>query len=477
MKRMICVFLFCLAAIVTSAQEPIYRTITPLPAGRQMYGVAVVGDWLYIIGGNMEPDIYTRAVEKARINPDGSIGPWENTTPLPSPRSYINNTTLVLGNVIYVVQGLNGETDEKRRSIFWTRAGADGHLAEWRESFDCPGAGVSCSVAVATPGYIHLIGGSTGGSKPTAGVWSARLGQDGAVMGWEVGSALPVPLWFHNGGICRGRVWVWGGLADGDPKSCSRNIYWAPILPTGQIGSWQVLENQMDVGLYSASCAVSGDFLLSFCPRYQDTQTNGDVWYSIIGPDGPSSWELVRAQIPSKLYTGVAADPQKGYVYLPGGRPSRENYILDANVYCFALAVPKDSAVMSRGSEPAAHQQTPGQVSQVSDAPAQIFVPLKKAVEMFNQQARPTVILFHHDGNPASRSQMEALAGFPFSNYTGRIIFTMVNPYESPELASQYGATSLPTWVFFNSSGALLKKMEGSLSTEAVVAAANQCLQ
>ena len=94
-------------------------------------------------------------------------------------------------------------------------------------------------MAVGTQGYIHLIGGSIGGSKPTPNVWSIKLAPDGSILSWEQGPQTLVPLWFLNGGLVQGKVWIWGGLTDKDPETTNNVVFVSNVLASGQLGSWQ----------------------------------------------------------------------------------------------------------------------------------------------------------------------------------------------------------------------------------------------
>jgi len=473
---------FLLLYLGAYAQAPLSQTATPLPSGRQMYGVAVVGDFLYVIGGNLtEPDeLFTRAVEKAPIFSDGSLGPWESTTPLPLPRSYINNTTLVLGDIIYVVQGLNGTTDEKLRTILWARQGENGHLSEWQESLPCPAIGVSCGVAVATPGYIHLIGGSVGNSVPTDKVWSVPLGAQGEPLRWEEGPALPVPLWFHCAGVARGHVWVWSGLKEKAPKTVERTIWIAPITPEGRLGAWKDLGAPLERGFYSASCAVSGDYLISFCPRYEDASLSGDIWFASINDQGLSPWACVPAQLPIKLYHGIAADFRRGFVFLPGGRTSRESYRLDPTVYTFRLNGGSAAAASASAPAPAAptgaNDASPAS-SAAAAPPAALppaalpatvavstatrkfpgFLTFEEAREAFRQrQGAPSVLYFHNEGEDECRQQAMILQLTPVAPYADKVIFAEIPLRENPELAQRYGVAKAPCWLFFDGTGNLI---------------------
>lgn len=488
MKRILITLIFIYS--LGYAGEQFFKTTTPLPTGRQMYGAVSVGQYLYVIGGNLDPDVYTSSVIKAKINPDGTLNPWEETTPLLSPRSYINNTTLSLNNCIYVVQGLNGNSSQKYRTITWTKPREDGNLEPWRESIPCPGEGVSCSIAVATPGFIHLIGGSMGQSQPIPNVWSAQVGADGSILAWEQGPTLPVPLWFHCGGLADGKVWVWSGLVGTSSSAMNTTIYYAPVESSGRLGTWQDSGAQLPKGFYSSSCTVTGDYLLSFCPRYAHGELCGDVWYAVAGTQGLSEWQVVRCELPAKHFIGVATNYLLGYVYLPGGRLNKENLEFDKTVYYFSLVAqdegtaqqaasgqsqtttnagdPATNAASQAGSTTSMPSQTDMNQSRSAQSSQKFpgFSSYEDVKQQYFSRPRPTVIYFHSDANQDCQTQAQILRGFQAQTYMDRIIFGEVNASMNPTVVNQYKITKVPFWFFYDASGNLLNQKDGVLQLD-----------
>ena len=494
------IMVFLVLSSCVSAQ--IFRTTTPLPVPRQMYGAAVAGEYLYIIGGNYEPDTYTRSVEMALINLDGTLGPWVATTELPQSRSYINNTTLVLNDVIYVAQGLEGVSNEKLRTILWTRSRSDGHLEPWQESPPCPGEGVSCSVAVATPGYIHIIGGSIGDSIPYEMVWSAKLATDGGVVSWEKGPPLPVPLWFLNAGVVGNKVYAWGGLTESLPSSVSQDIYIAPVLPSGQLGTWSLSDSKLEVAFYSASCTVVGNFLFSFCPRYKNGDVSGDVWFTTVENDTLAPWSKLSAEIPARLFNSVATSTRHDIVYLPGGRLGRESRDYDKNVYYFPLTVKEHSNAPHPAPPPPVFtplptptllpvvQSTPTQnpvqplqvaPTMVSQGPQSVvqlsgFLPYTTARAMLKNDPKPLVLYFHAAANEQCIRQLQILQDFQTGFYGDSVLFAELNTETQNDLAQQFAVTAVPYWILFDAEGKLASQYDRVLQKAEITLAVGKLL-
>lgn len=454
-----------------------YSRTTSMPKGKQMYGSAVLGNFIYLIGGNDNTG-YTKEVIMAPVKDDGQLGAWQVTTPLPVGRSYISNSTMALNDIVYVVCGWDGNASKATKTIMWSRPKADGSLEPWRESMPYPGAlGTNCSVAVATPGYIHSIGGQSDNDAILSEVWSARVGTDGSITGWEASPALPTPLWFHCGGVVAGRVWVWGGLTRIKSDSVQGIVYTAPILSSGKLGTWQTATGaSLPQPFYSASCTVTGNYLLSFCGRYKGNVETNDVWFATASPQGLSKWERLPTDLPSRLYLGLGTDYRRGFVYIPGGRKSyKDKGSLDNNVYFFQLSG-------SRGS-----QATPaaGGIADTAEVAATIdmgggdrlsytevaaaggahagFMGYEQGRLAAQAQRKPMVLYFFNDRARRCAEQKEILKSFDAQAFAGKVVFTEADTIKFPQVAQQYGVFRIPHWVMFDAAGNQMFNQSGIL--------------
>lgn len=441
------------------SSQKFYEKTTPMREGRQMYGSVVLGNYVYILGGNSSRG-YINDVDKAVIYSNGQISPWSPTTSMPQKRSYINNSTIALNDIVYVVGGLEGTAGVCYNTILWTRPNANGDLGLWQESVAYPGDGVHCAPAVATRGHIHSLGGLCMDERVSNEVWTAIVAPDGSIAGWEKGQNLPFPLWFHCAEVAGGYVWIWGGAKNREKTLVNGQVFAAPILASGKLGPWQLTSSVLPQPFYSASSTVTENYLLSFCPRYQGEIVSNDIWFATVGIQGLSKWSKLENDIPSKLYIGLATDYRRGFVYIPGGRISKENRNLDTNVYYLKLARSK-----SEGDDKV-QTDSPGQQTSGIGFLQGKFNSFEQARQMLSSRPRALVIYFHSPGSRKCSEQNGILNSFNSSPYIDSVIFCEIDMSQYPQLAQQNGIFRSPHWLIFNQDQKLRYSQYGVLTHE-----------
>ncbi len=463
------VFLFYLLTIQTTFAQINFNLTTQVSTPRQMYGTVVLGDYLYLIGGNREISGFCNSVEFANIFPDGNIGNWRETSPLPYPVSYIENSTIALNDIVYVVCGYNGLAKKSLNTILWAKPDVSGNLSSWTESVPYNGKGVYCCPSIATPGYLHIIGGLSDDDSISNKVWSAKISLDGSIISWEEGPALPTTLWYASAGVAGGKVWIWGGLKSQDRNIVNNSVYYAPILSDGKIGSWQVSNTTLQKPFYSAYSTISGSYLLSFCPRYSGSVPSADVWYASITADGLSQWVQQTSNVKATLYIGIATDYRRGNIYIPGGRTNKDNFIFDKNVYYIKLAGSQkadertDMAVTIDQNVQRIEASRLSYINQ-QQAPTQStqgFVPYNQVRELLAVQSKPLVLYFYSNKAKRCIEQSQILASFNTAQYGGKVIFAEAETTQLPQLSQQYGIFKVPAWLFFDTFGNVVSNITG----------------
>lgn len=479
-------------SLARAQSEPFLMQTSPLPTGRGFHGAAVLGDFLYAFGGTVvTPDQQQRAaafVNIARINPNSSLTNWGETTPLPEPRQYIDNSSIVLNDTVYIIGGSDAILGGNRsNTILWNRPNPNGALGQWRRSAPFDGVGVSCAAAFSTPGYLHLTGGTGQGDHVSNRVWSISLNQDGSPGRWEEAPSLPIPLWFHCAAVVGARAYVWGGLEHDEPgySDASTKVFSSPVLGSGRLGPWRQEPVELPVGIYSAATAVAGPYLFAICPRYKGAKTSGDIWWTYVTPRGMEPWQRQETNITNQVYRATATDYRRGLIYITGGKggtgelPQATTFRIKLSEKARQLAEQSWRGSQNAGedsissTEYAQAEASHGRQSQVSfddrdggTGALEGFYELDQARALSNQNRKPLVMYFNIDNAKPCIEQANYLAAEEFRAVQDRAVFASIDAIRFPQLTQQYGVFRVPTWILYDSNGVERDRLVGVIPPE-----------
>ncbi|NWF79210.1 MAG: hypothetical protein HXY37_04070 [Chloroflexi bacterium] len=184
------------------------------------------GQYLYVLGGGAAVGIPTeRSIERARFNPDGTLGPWEVIGSLPEVR--YGAAGAVVGNYLFIMDGIAswpGPSD-----TLWAQIAADGSLGPW--SAASPTAGRSVAAAV-FGSFIYVLNDDGLLERTT-------MKPDGSLEAW-VGVA-PTNVSHRGGGLAvlDGSLFVVGGYGGVYPNQYGlTSVERARINADGSLGAW-----------------------------------------------------------------------------------------------------------------------------------------------------------------------------------------------------------------------------------------------
>lgn len=256
----------------------LWRTTSALSEGRSHAGVTVVGDYLFAIGGNTGINSATASVERARINADGELGPWEPATALPEAREGLS--AVAVGDSLYVLGGRSGAVAASTalRAVM----GAGGVLGPW-QAVAAPAGAIS---AAAVEGR-HIFATDDEGT-----VRMSSVGADGLLSPWVsvAGTAKAHP----SGRLAalNGHLYALGGFF---PCIYSTNsVERARINPDGTLQQWQPAPSML-TGRSSFGVAVWNRRIYAVGGM--------EAW----GSDGATvEYTLARVDLPEHVYLPVA---------------------------------------------------------------------------------------------------------------------------------------------------------------------------
>ena len=268
-----------------------FSQTTVLPRFLRGHTLLAYNGYMYVIGGIIQPyyteppypdpnSFNTKLNEKvfyAKINPDGSLGSWAETTPLPpsdkipeekrTPESgglfglsATAHTVSVSGadkGYMYVTGGWSGDLKKNVETVLVGPINeSDGTISSWLHNAlsDLPydlSKHTSVAATVNGDNYLYVVGGNSGGFGSQVfhnEILYAKIANDGILSPWKYSSkVLPVQLIDHATASLGRYIFVFGGR-DGDggsdektPYNIYKNVIYYYIDDTGDLQSLQRL--------------------------------------------------------------------------------------------------------------------------------------------------------------------------------------------------------------------------------------------
>jgi hypothetical protein len=253
----------------------------PLPAPVLYHGGVAANGFLYVLGGEQftlpTTLVPTNVVYYAQINPDGSLGAWQTTTPLPL--NLYQLTASVWNNTIYVIGG--GTQTTNSSAVFSATINPNGTLSSWNTQPSLP-AGLRASAA-AVNGTLYILGGATSGLQNT--VYYSPINPGGSLAGWNQTTPMPQALYLVGAVAFGGSVIFYGGY---NGTAAVSNLYSAPVLGDGSLGSWSA-GPYLPQPLYSFGTAVAGPYIFVTGGQSVSASQHTVYFYSATLPPPPTT--------------------------------------------------------------------------------------------------------------------------------------------------------------------------------------------
>jgi hypothetical protein len=230
-----------------------WNETTPLPYAVYEHQCFTANGFVYCAGGN------TSKVLFASLNADGSIGNWQETTSLPY--SVYEHQCFTANGFVYCAGGYS------TKRVWHATLNADGSLGDWQETTSLPYAVYSHQCFTAN-GFVYCAGGNANGR--TSQVWHATLNADGSLGDWQETTSLPYDVYDHQCFTANGFVYCAGGYVSGRISK----VCYVKQNPDGTLSNW-VYTASLPYGLYSHQCISINDNII--CLGGYHAQRTSDV--------------------------------------------------------------------------------------------------------------------------------------------------------------------------------------------------------
>ncbi len=153
------------------------------------------------------------------MNPDGTTNQWIETASLPAIRTLV--ATVAYKGYLYALGGNNDAADQS--TVYYARINSDGSVGPWNTTSSI-GAARNGGMAVAYEGYMYYMGGTNSSAQTTT--YSSAINNDGTLAGFSAANSLTTARSYAAVAAYNGYVYLAGGQ---DSGSCGRAICEWPV--------------------------------------------------------------------------------------------------------------------------------------------------------------------------------------------------------------------------------------------------------
>lgn len=293
---------------------------------RVYFEAIAVSGYLYVIGGKNGNERLS-SVEYTKVNSDGSLGTWQNTSPLNFPRGFL--AVVHANGRLYAIGGDDGNGGVYN-TIERATIQSDGSLSNW-EIISYMSESRYALDAVTINGYIYILGGDNGRDSRLSSVERAAFYDDGSIGNWETVNTMNTERANFSAVIIKNFLYVLGGWNkrfEANNQSAISSVEWAIINPDGSLGDWNFAQS-LEVPTEGLAAVSAGGMIFVFGGDNR-SQTLDSVQQAEINRDGIIvSWKTIET-LPAPR-TGLEA-VYIDSIYLIGGQNQNTyNSILRTN--------------------------------------------------------------------------------------------------------------------------------------------------
>ncbi len=197
---------------------------------RRCSKLVVFDNQIYAFGGFS--GILLDSVERATIQPDGSLSAWELLNDTMNLPRYIHGINRVLDRV-YVMGGHDKEKGIGIKAVEWSKEDHDGWLLPWKMAEPLQNGRYGLA-AIQHGDYLYALGGLDGAAYLDS-IEKTSIAKDGSISPWQYTTPLPMPLEGMNVVQAQNNLYIIGGS---NLNGFSPEVVYASFNQQGDIGSW-----------------------------------------------------------------------------------------------------------------------------------------------------------------------------------------------------------------------------------------------
>jgi len=296
-----------------------WKETSSLNVVRAGAAMVVHNNFIYMIAGVDGRD-FLRSTEYAPILPDGRIGEWTMGPPLIEDRGFTE--AVVKNGYIYVVGGGNGLNGQHLlTTVERAKINPDGSLGAWRQENNRTVLPRRCTKLSLIGDYLYSFGGY--GGTLLDSVEYAKIEADGSVGEWRMASeTMTLPRYVNSVKAVGKFAFVLGGH-DQQKGVGIVDVEWASPQSNGDIHSWQKTSS-LKTGRYGTASAKN-DKTIYILGGLTGLEYLGSIEKSQALPEGGlTAWQETTAMsVPRATFSAFI---NNDYIYVLGGA-NRDGYL------------------------------------------------------------------------------------------------------------------------------------------------------
>ncbi len=249
---------------------------------RRCNKLALIDNQIYAFGGFS--GILLDSVERATIQPDGSLGEWELLSdPMNLPR-YIHGIEKA-GDRVYAVGGHDKAKGTGIKEVEWSKKDSDGWLQPWKLTEPLQNGRYGLE-AVQHGNYLYAIGGLDGAAYLDS-IEKTTIAEDSSISPWQYTTPLPMPLEGMNVVQAQDKLYIIGGS---NLNGFSPEVTYASFNQQGDIGSWVTPSEAKTAEARNAEKQAHKSILPNEAIISQHIKTEIYSYVAVTREDGMTAW-------------------------------------------------------------------------------------------------------------------------------------------------------------------------------------------
>jgi len=226
-----------------------WRTGTPFMFGIIDHIVLAHAGRMYLTGGGqaLGDDRFRQQVASYSAVPmEGDLPTWQRGPD--NPRRRFGHEAVIAGGNLYTLVGDDGFDAHDDVSV--AALLPDGSIGPWRTTTPIPGGALQFLAGAGTSRHLWAMGGCRNKncqvrSNIERRIWVADIGPDGMLSAWREVGEMPTVNYDQKIVMAGGRMVMAGGRTGGNSRCGDvggenyRDVRWVDVMPDGSLGPWQ----------------------------------------------------------------------------------------------------------------------------------------------------------------------------------------------------------------------------------------------